>query len=111
MDVIVMESEAYRALMDRITAIEKYICEKQSQQSNQDEVWLDKETVCAYLKISKRTLQRYRSNRAISYSMVGKKSYYAVSEIKRLLEEKHIQRNEQSFEELAAKGLKTLSKE
>ena len=74
------------------------------------EVWLDNEAVCAYLKISKRTLQRYRSNGVIAYSLVGRKTYYTISEIKRLLEEKRIRRNNGSLEELAAKGLMTLPK-
>ena len=75
------------------------------------EIWLDNEAVCVYLKISKRTLQRYRSNGVIAYSLIGKKTYYTISEIKRLLEEKRIQRNVGSLDELAAKGLMTLPKD
>ena len=106
-----MRSGDFQALMDRIEAIEKYIYQKEPKQPPLQEIWLDNEVVCSYLKISKRTLQRYRSNGVITYSLIGKKTYYTISEIKRLLEEKRIQRNVGSLDELAAKGLMTLPKD
>ncbi|MDL2222813.1 helix-turn-helix domain-containing protein [Bacteroidales bacterium OttesenSCG-928-M11] len=78
--------------MERIEAIEKYIYQVEPKQTPLQEIWLDNEVVCSYLKISKRTLQRYRSNGVIAYSLIGKKTYYTISEIKRLLEEKRIMR-------------------
>lgn len=111
MGIIIMRSGDFQALMARIEAIEKYIYQMKPQNLPLQEIWLDNEAVCAYLKISRRTLQRYRSNGVIAYSLVGKKTYYTISEIKRLLEEKCIMRNSDSLEELAAKGLMTLSKD
>ena len=103
-----MRSGDFQALMDRI---EKYINKTEPKTPPLQEIWLDNEVVCSYLKISKRTLQRYRSNGVITYSLIGKKTYYTISEIKRLLEEKRIQRNVGSLDELAAKGLMTLPKD
>ncbi|GAE86571.1 helix-turn-helix domain-containing protein [Bacteroides reticulotermitis] len=111
MGIVIMKSGAFQALMDRIETIEKYIYQKEPKQPPLQEIWLDNEVVCAYLKISKRTLQRYRSNGVITYSLVGRKTYYAISEIKRLLEEKRILRSGDSLDELAAKGLMTLPKD
>ncbi|MGD9770184.1 MAG: helix-turn-helix domain-containing protein [Parabacteroides sp.] len=111
MGIVIMKSGDFQALMDRIEAIEKYIYQVKPKQPPLQEIWLDNEVVCSYLKISKRTLQRYRSNGVITYSLIGKKTYYTISEIKRLLEEKRIQRNVGSLEELAAKGLMTLPKD
>jgi len=112
MGIVILKSGAFQALMDRIEAIEKYIYQTaELKQPPLQEIWLDNEVVCAYLKISKRTLQRYRSNGVITYSLVGRKTYYAISEIKRLLEEKRILRNGDSLDELAAKGLMTLPKD
>lgn len=111
MGIVIMKSGDFQALMDRIEAIEKYIYQTEPQKPPLQEIWLDNEAVCAYLKISKRTLQRYRSNGVITYSLVGRKTYYAISEIKRLLEDKRIQRNVGSLDELAAKGLMTLPKD
>lgn len=113
MELIIMKSGSLRALMDKIDAIEKHICDShtETQKPPLQEIWLDNEAVCAYMKISKRTLQRYRSNGVIAYSLVGRKTYYTISEIKRLLEERRIQRNVGSLDELAAKGLMTLPKD
>lgn len=106
-----MKSGAFRELMDKIEAIEKHIYRMEPEKSSLQEIWLDNEVVCAYLKISKRTLQRYRSNGVIIYSLIGRKTYYTISEIKRLLEEKRIRRSSVSLDELAAKGLMTLPKD
>jgi len=111
MGIVILKSGAFQALMDRIEAIEKYIYQTKPQKPPLQEIWLDNEMVCAYLKISKRTLQRYRSNGVIAYSLIGKKTYYTISEIKRLLEEKRILRSSDSLDELAAKGLMTLPKD
>lgn len=111
MGIVIMKSGDFQALMNRIEAIEKYIYQVGSKKPPLQEIWLDNEVVCSYLKISKRTLQRYRSNGVIAYSQIGKKTYYTISEIKRLLEEKRIMRNSDSLEELAAKGLMTLPKD
>ena len=115
MEVIIMKSGSFRALMDKIEAIEGHIRQGKAEPEKPplQEIWLDNEAVCAYLKISKRTLQRYRSNKLITYSLIGKKTYYTISEIKRLLEEKRIGRNVDvgTLDELAAKGLMTLPKD
>ena len=111
MGIVIMRSGDFQALMERIEAIEKYINKTEPKTPPLQEIWLDNEVVCSYLKISKRTLQRYRSNGVITYSLIGKKTYYTISEIKRLLEEKRIQRNVGSLDELAAKGLMTLPKD
>ena len=114
MEAVLKKLESYQATMEQILekvgVIEKFIHARQDY-PNTDEVWLDKDTICAYLKISKRTLQRYRSNKTISYAMVGKKSYYTVAEIKRLLREKCVPRSEESLRELSGKGLMNLPKD
>jgi len=104
MEIITIESKAYKALVAKLNRIERLITEKKKERSEPDNLWLDGETVCAYLKVSKRTLQRYRSNGAIDYSIIGKKTYYSVSAIKRLLKDKNISRDKKSLDELAEKG-------
>ena len=112
MGIVILKSGDFQAFMNRLEAIEKYVYQKaEPKQPPLQEIWLDNEVVCSYLKISKRTLQRYRSNGVITYSLVGRKTYYAISEIKRLLEEKRIMRKCGSLDELAAKGLMTLPKD
>lgn len=47
--------------------------------------WLDNTDVCLRLNISKRTLQYYRDNRTIPYSVIGKKCYYKAEDVAALL--------------------------
>jgi hypothetical protein len=114
MEIIVMKSGTYRKLMDRLVAIEEYIRTQRPQivpVSVTEELWFDNAAVCAYLKISRRTLQRYRSDGTLAYSMIGHKAYYKASEIKRLLEKRHVKRGEVSSEELPAEKSETPSEE
>lgn len=52
--------------------------------------WLSKEEVLSMLYISERTLQRWRSQKLLNYSMVGKKIYYRRSDIEMLLESRRM---------------------
>ena len=41
----------------------------------------DNQDLCMLLQISKRTLQRYRSEGALSYKTLGKKTYYSEADV------------------------------
>ena len=47
-----------------------------------DEKLLDNQDLAFLLKVSKRTLQRYRSGRMLPYFMVAHKTYYRVSDVR-----------------------------
>lgn len=101
MEVITIESQAYKELISKINTIAKFVVEFQSfDTENLDETWVDSYEVCTFLNISERTLQRLRSKGIISYSLVGGKSYYTISEIKRMLEERRIRSNEEALQNL-----------
>lgn len=51
--------------------------------------WLDGQEVMLLLHISQRTLQTWRTNRKIGYSKLGKKIFYKVSDINKMLEERY----------------------
>lgn len=107
-----MESRVYKSLVAKLNRIERLITESKKEKSEPENLWLDGETVCAYLKVSRRTLQRYRSNGTIAYSIIGRKTYYSVSAIKRLLKDKNIRHDKKSLDELAEKGkIQNLSSE
>ena len=55
---------------------------------NDDEYLCDKE-VAYMLKVSRRTLQEYRSARMIPYYIVQGKALYKESEIRKILEDSH----------------------
>ena len=101
MDVITIESQAYKELVTKINAIAKFVVDHQDDDTvNPDEMWVDSYEVCTFLKISERTLQRLRTKRLISYSIISGKSYYTIAEIKRMLNEKRIRSTEECMNDL-----------
>lgn len=104
MEVITIESKAYKSLVAKLNRIERLVMANKKEESGNDNLWLDNETVCTFLKVSRRTLQRFRSKGDIAYSLIGRKTYYSVSSIERLLKEKNIHRDSKSLSELAGKG-------
>lgn len=101
MDVITIDSKAYQDLVTKINAIAKFVINHQDDDmTNPDEMWVDSYEVCTFLKISERTLQRLRSNRIISYSIISGKSYYTIAEIKRMLNEKRIRSTDECMNDL-----------
>ena len=101
MDVITIESTAFLELEAKINLIAKYVNEQQTVViENSDETWVDNYDVCTFLKISERTLQRLRSKGLVSYSVISGKSYYTITEVKRMLTQHIIQSNEECLQNL-----------
>lgn len=105
MKVIVMESESYKKLVQKIECIYSYTKKREKEnatlQANPSEVWLNDQDAAAILRVSKRTMQRLRSNGEIAYSIRGGKAWYTLAEVKRLLSGrvvKTIKRKEASHE-------------
>ncbi|MDH6357024.1 helix-turn-helix domain-containing protein [Parabacteroides sp. PF5-9] len=89
MKVVVIESEVYKKLVRKIEWIYSYTKKRENEnatlQSNPSEVWLNDQDAAAILRVSKRTMQRLRSNGEITYSIRGGKAWYTLAEVKRLL--------------------------
>ena len=102
MEVITLESEAYKNIVDKIDTIADYIKEQNSSEASVilDNEWVDGYEVCTFLKISERTLQRLRTNGTISYSIISGKTYYTIGEIKRILKERLIKSTDQHLQDL-----------
>ncbi len=49
---------------------------------DKDEKLLDNQDLAFLLKVSKRTLQRYRSDGKLPYFMIGHKTYYRVNDVR-----------------------------
>jgi len=82
MEVITIQSEAFNLIVEKIEAVNKRLDAKDKEPK---ETWLDNVEVMALLKISKRTAQTYRDSGLISFSQVGNKIYYRLSDIENLL--------------------------
>ena len=96
MEIITIDSELYKEFARKIDFITEFITNSQSNyaENNINDTWVDSYEVCTFLRISERTLQRLRSNGQISYSILSGKTYYKISEIKRMLDEHLIRANE-----------------
>lgn len=51
-----------------------------------DETLLDNQDLCLLLKVSKRTLQRFRSLGKLPYKRIGKKTYYLESDVHKFIQ-------------------------
>jgi hypothetical protein len=105
MDIITIESEAYKNLVSKINTIAKFVIDikaRDEEKNNSDDIdgWVDSYEVCTFLKISGRTLQRLRASHLISFSLIRGKAYYKVSEIQRLMNENVIRCSDECMQEL-----------
>ncbi len=90
MDVITIESEAFRQIIDLIKTLNEKFSELKNEATYPlTEKWLDNQEVCILLKISKRTLQYYRDEKTLPFSQYGNKIYYKATDIEKFLEENY----------------------
>ena len=60
MDVITVETKAFKELMAKINVIANYVFSRQDDcKENEDDIWVDSYEVCTFLKISDRTPVSY----------------------------------------------------
>ncbi|MCB0515387.1 MAG: helix-turn-helix domain-containing protein [Bacteroidetes bacterium] len=82
MQVITIQSEAFQELVKKMDEIQNRLTAKDKEPK---EVWLDNQEFIQLMKISKRTAQHYRDTGLISFSQVGSKIYYRMSDVEELL--------------------------
>ena len=82
MNVITIQSEAFEHLKAMFESINNRLNAKEKEPK---EVWLDNQEMMQLLKISKRTAQHYRDSGMISFSQVGNKIYYKLSDVEEML--------------------------
>lgn len=89
MKVVIIESEAYKKLMQKIDRIYSYVKRQTKEdallQPNPSEIWISDQDAADMLRVSKRTMQRLRSKGNVTYSIRGNKAWYTLAEVKRLL--------------------------
>ena len=102
MEIITLESSAYKELIGRIERISAYVerQEKQRQeQSGRTEAWLTTRQVAVMLNVSIRTLQRMRDEGRIAYSLVGHNCCYHIGEVERFIKDGIVIGNPEKLEE------------
>lgn len=66
---------------------------KKRQRTEPDQIWYDNQEFLQIMNISKRTAAYWRTENVITYSQVGNKIYYRLSDIMDLLEKSTIPAN------------------
>ena len=101
MEVITIETQAFKELLTKVNTIAKFVAAMQAKSDEEPaDGWVDTYEVCTFLKVSEKTLQRLRATKAVSYSRIRGKIFYRVSEIGRLLEENIIRRSDEHLRDL-----------
>lgn len=88
MEVITIESSAFKEILSQLDAIKASIDKGENKKVPEDK-WLDNDEAAALLKVTKRTLQTYRDHGEISFSQKGSKIYYRASDIEEFLVKHH----------------------
>lgn len=99
MEIITIESSAYKELLAKIDRIEHHILSVVGADGNKVNVWLSSKEVTSLLGISPRSLQRLRDKKQINYAMFGRTCRYHISEIERLIKDSIINSDAQSLDE------------
>lgn len=103
MEIMTIESNAYRLLVEKIEKITAYVEESRNREETErkrkeeaespvtkgrkaDPKWMTHKEVCEALDISHRTLQRYRQKHIIPYSMIGRQIRYPRQAVESLRE-------------------------
>jgi len=84
MDAIIFTKDQFSDLMSKLDAIQRQINTKADPKK---ETFLDNQEFLFLLKISKRTAQTWRDEGKISFSQVGNKIYYKLSDVEKLMQE------------------------
>ncbi len=88
MEVITIESNAFKEIMNQLEAIKTEVRNNLSGVPR-DVKWIDNDEAAAFLKVTKRTLQTYRDTGEISFSQKGSKIYYRMSDMEDFLQKHH----------------------
>ena len=103
MKVITMESSAYKEMMAQIANIAGHIREARDEKKRKRETedkLLDTAQAAKMLNVSKRTMQRMRTDHRIEYVVVRGSCRYRLSEILRLLEDNTVRNEEGTIDTL-----------
>lgn len=100
MEIITIESTAYKELIAKIDRIAGYVQDNEKERDEKTvNVWMSSKEVTALLGISNRSLQRLRESKRIDYAIFRGACRYHLSEVERLIKESAFNCNAQTLEE------------
>lgn len=100
MEIITMDSAAYKELLAKIDRIEHHIMDGKTESDNyRRNVWMSSREVIALLGISPRSLQRLREKGIIKHAMFGGACRYHISDVERFIKDSIVNAEADSLEE------------
>lgn len=88
MEAVILPKEQYQELLKRMDEIKSVLTEKQK---DPKDLFPDNQEFLQLMNISKRTAQTWRDEGIISFSQVGSKIYYRMSDVQKLLDSNYNQ--------------------
>ena len=86
MEAVILTSQQYTELANRLDGLNKKLEEKQKTPSN---TFLDNQEFLQLMNISKRTAQTWRDEGIVSFSQIGSKIYYRMTDVQKLLDKNY----------------------
>ena len=86
MEAIILSVQQYQELVNRLDVLNKKLEEKQK---SPNDTFLDNQEFIQLMNISKRTAQTWRDEGIISFSQIGSKIYYRMSDVQKLLDKNY----------------------
>lgn len=86
MDAIILSKDQFDFINAHLEQIKSYLSNKQK---DPKDVFLDNQEFLQLMNISKRTAQSWRDYGVISFSQVGSKIYYRMSDVQALLDKNY----------------------
>lgn len=83
MDVVLLSSQQYQDLLKRLDVIQSEVSNKQKSPAD---TFIDNQEFIQIMNVSKRTAQSWRDEGIISFSQIGSKIYYRMSDVQSLLD-------------------------
>ena len=83
MDVVLLSSQQYQDLLQRLDKIQQEVSNKQK---SPVDTFIDNQEFIQIMNVSKRTAQSWRDEGIISFSQIGSKIYYRMSDVQALLD-------------------------
>ena len=84
MEAIILSKDQFEELVAKMNEVLEKL---NSKTAPKQEVFLDNEELIAMLKISRRTAQTWRDEGKISFSQVGNKIYYKLSDVEKTMQD------------------------
>ena len=86
MEAIILSAQQYKELVNRLDVLNKKL---EAKQKSPNDTFLDNQELLQLMNISKRTAQSWRDEGKVSFSQIGSKIYYRMSDVQKLLDKNY----------------------